>query len=111
MRMRKHSILNVDFSIKKPFWIFILGVQAILYFIFIWFTPRNISWQVLSLFSASFLIYWLLVKKVSNTTIQHIILVSILFRVIMLFGIPWLSDDFYRFVWDGFLSYKGMNPY
>ncbi|MFN3849314.1 MAG: hypothetical protein ACK4NY_07795 [Spirosomataceae bacterium] len=36
---------------------------------------------------------------------------SILFRGILLFSLPALSDDFYRFVFDGRLLAAGINPY
>lgn len=34
-----------------------------------------------------------------------------LFRLVFLCSIPFLSDDFYRFIWDGKLSLSGINPY
>jgi len=37
--------------------------------------------------------------------------VSFLFRAILLFSIPNLSNDFYRFIWDGRLIWEGFNPY
>ena len=36
---------------------------------------------------------------------------SILFRIILLFAIPNLSNDFYRFIWDGRMIWAGYNPY
>ena len=36
---------------------------------------------------------------------------GILFRVVWLFFFPQLSDDFYRFFWDGKLVMNGINPY
>ena len=36
---------------------------------------------------------------------------AILFRVILLLAIPNLSDDFYRFIWDGNLLASGINPF
>jgi hypothetical protein len=31
--------------------------------------------------------------------------------LLLLFAVPALSDDFYRFVWDGRLLFNGINPY
>ena len=42
---------------------------------------------------------------------KWIIAASITFRAVLLFNIPILSDDFYRFVWDGHLTAFGINPY
>ncbi len=37
--------------------------------------------------------------------------IAILFRLISLFAIPNLSQDFYRFIWDGRMILEGFNPY
>jgi hypothetical protein len=36
---------------------------------------------------------------------------ALLFRLLLLFAVPALSDDFYRFLWDGRLSLEGINPF
>ncbi len=36
---------------------------------------------------------------------------AVVFRFIFLFSIPALSDDFYRFLWDGHMIRMGVNPY
>ncbi|MBA2421681.1 MAG: DUF2029 domain-containing protein [Chitinophagales bacterium] len=36
---------------------------------------------------------------------------AILFRLLFLFSIPSLSEDYLRFIWDGALWIKGVNPY
>lgn len=36
---------------------------------------------------------------------------GIVFRLIFLVAIPNLSQDFYRFIWDGFVVLEGSNPY
>jgi alpha-1,6-mannosyltransferase len=36
---------------------------------------------------------------------------AILFRVLLLFTEPTLSDDVYRYIWDGHLLNRGLNPY
>jgi hypothetical protein len=36
---------------------------------------------------------------------------GILFRFCLIFSIPALSDDFYRFVWDGRIQQLGFNPF
>lgn len=42
---------------------------------------------------------------------NHIFALGVLIRIGFLFFSPNLSDDIYRFVWDGQLSAHGMNPY
>ncbi|MEW7290105.1 mannosyltransferase [Aquimarina sp. 2304DJ70-9] len=36
---------------------------------------------------------------------------ALLFRIVFLFAIPNLSQDFYRFIWDGRMLLEGFNPY
>lgn len=47
----------------------------------------------------------------NRPSIKHIFIAGILIRIVLLFAFPNLSDDIYRFVWDGQLTAKGMNPY
>ena len=37
--------------------------------------------------------------------------IGVLYRVLFLFSIPALSQDFYRFIWDGHTILAGLNPY
>jgi len=41
----------------------------------------------------------------------NILVLGILVRFILIFSFPQLSDDIYRFVWDGWLTRMGYNPY
>ena len=41
----------------------------------------------------------------------HILGLGLIIRIGILFAFPNLSDDIYRFVWDGQLTAHGMNPY
>jgi hypothetical protein len=40
-----------------------------------------------------------------------ILLPALLFRLTVCFSLPALSDDFYRYLWDGHLSINGLNPF
>lgn len=48
-----------------------------------------------------------------KTPIKNNVLVAVgvFFRLILLFSIPNLSQDFYRFIWDGRMLLSGLNPY
>ena len=46
--------------------------------------------------------------QLSNKTL---FILSIVFRLIFLLAIPNLSQDFYRFIWDGRMIFEGFNPY
>ena len=74
-----------------------------------YFTPRHAFGQLFGLYSALFVVYFFLVKTIKNP--REIFFTGIFFRLLLLFSIPALSDDFYRFVWDGRLLINGFNPY
>ncbi|MFN0212819.1 MAG: hypothetical protein ACKVT2_01075 [Saprospiraceae bacterium] len=50
-------------------------------------------------------------KPFSEPQIRQLLLFGIGLRVILLFSIPNLSDDYARFLWDGHLTVAGINPF
>ena len=49
--------------------------------------------------------------KSKTISIKNLIGLAVLFRIIFLFATPNLSQDFYRFIWDGRMLFEGFNPY
>ncbi|MGI9165325.1 MAG: hypothetical protein ACR2G5_02885 [Pyrinomonadaceae bacterium] len=47
----------------------------------------------------------------SRSTLVLVIVFAALFRLNILFAPPYLSDDIYRYVWDGRVQATGVNPY
>lgn len=93
----KHSLLVILLSV-------------IAYYLFAYTTPRTNFSKVFTYYSLLFIGFGLL-YKFSNLSIKWLIISGILFRFILLFCIPNLSDDFYRFLWDGRALINGINPY
>jgi len=59
---------------------------------------------------------WLLatraaVRPGSRTSMPVVLLVTVLLRLVFLATAPALSDDIYRYVWDGRVAGAGINPY
>lgn len=55
---------------------------------------------------------WIVVRaRSSNSTLLIAIAFAIVFRLSILFAPPYLSDDIYRYVWDGRVQAAGINPY
>lgn len=77
------------------------------------FVDRTNSFQLLGLFTIAFGAYsWLTFNQYTSDKLVHrLIVVGILARVFLVFFVPNLSDDFYRFVWDGRLLNLGINPF
>ncbi|MBT8270894.1 MAG: DUF2029 domain-containing protein [Bacteroidia bacterium] len=81
------AYLYFGYALDRADFYELFGIYSLLFGFFIWMSFRykkNIKWLVVS---------------------------SILFRALLLFSIPKLSQDFYRFIWDGRLILEGINPY
>tara|TARA_R110002096_G_scaffold407290_2_gene605738 strand:+ start:8026 stop:9366 length:1341 start_codon:yes stop_codon:yes gene_type:complete len=63
------------------------------------------------IFSIPFALYFYLIKNISNSQIKPFLGMAVLFRILFLFSIPSLSDDYFRFIWDGQLMANGINPF
>ncbi|NNE56139.1 MAG: hypothetical protein HKN32_08970 [Flavobacteriales bacterium] len=74
-------------------------------------TERSNFFQLFALFAALFAGYWWISKHKNAFNLKQIIIVGLLFRVSLLLMTPNLSDDFWRFIWDGRLLSAGNNPY
>ena len=78
-------------------------------------TMRVENVKVQLLFAALFMVYGILVflatKRNWKTTLSDLFLAGLLLRILLIFSTPNLSDDFYRFTWDGYLITEGYNPF
>lgn len=66
--------------------------------------------KLISLYSALFFLFYKLVQ-ITKGNFKLLVGLTILFRLLFLFTIPNLSQDFYRFIWDGRMILEGFNPY
>ncbi len=71
---------------------------------------RSQSVSLLVSFSAFFLTY-LGIVRLKDLNLNIIIGLGIASRLALFFTLPSLSDDFYRFYWDGILSNHNINPF
>jgi len=90
--------------------VFLILISTILYFVFAYFLERTDFNKLLFLWFALFGCFYLLIKS-KNISTSTLIGLVVLFRLIFLFSIPNLSQDFYRFIWDGRMILNGFNPY
>lgn len=90
----------------------VFALSAILYFYFAYFLERTQTFHVLIIYTALFGMYlWVIARKWEAKDLQTLIYSAIAFRVLLLASFPNLSDDIYRFVWDGKLIDAGINPF
>lgn len=74
-----------------------------------YFTNRANFPQLLGLFILAFGIYFYAIRQ--NLNLKTGLLAALAFRLMLLFSWPALSDDYFRFIWDGSLVAAGLNPY
>lgn len=72
---------------------------------------RENFYGLVTCFTLLFTAYLFIVKGAKKETLNQLLVVSILYRLFFLFSIPTLSDDYFRFIWDGQLLANGVNPF
>ena len=103
-------MVNATFfkSYKIPFLFTLLSVAF--YISFAYDLLRTDYIKLISLYSALFFLFYKLIQN-RKTDFKFLIGIAILFRIVFLFATPNLSQDFYRFIWDGRMILEGFNPY
>ena len=86
---------------------FIPLITGAIYIFVGYFTTREQSFQFLFLTFGLFGLSYFSLQKIS---LNQILWQGLLYRGLLLFTLPWLSQDFYRFVWDGLLLFNDLNP-
>ncbi len=99
------------FLISKNTQLYIsIVLSALLYVCVSYFLERNqFALLVLSFLSLFGLTYWIL--KLKTDSFAFLVGIALLFRLLLLFTMPNLSQDYFRFIWDGRLISEGLNPY
>ena len=85
-------------------------ISCVLYVWFAYGLERTEALKLVALFVALFVFAYQIIKT-SGFYFRILVISAILFRLLFLFAIPNLSQDFFRFIWDGQMTLAGMNPY
>ncbi|MEQ9187138.1 MAG: hypothetical protein RLP15_05335 [Cryomorphaceae bacterium] len=91
-----------------------IALVAVLLYLFaeialLFLTPRNETVQLLTVYFALCGAYLVLYQEVRS--IQSAAFLGVMFRIIAWLAFPTLSDDLYRFIWDGAVTLEGVSPY
>lgn len=70
---------------------------------------REQSWSLLIAYISAFVSYFFIVQE--KESFKLLFGVGILVRLSLFFSMPSLSDDIYRFIWDGTLLSNGIDPF
>ncbi len=86
-------------------------ISFVCYYFLGYVIPRYDTLPLLASVGILFLAYFWIIKNSDDQSTSFWIMVSLVFRVSLLFSLPQLSDDFYRFIWDGRLLASGHHPF
>ncbi len=96
---------------QKPLTYLALIVSLIIYCLFAFWFERYETTKLFIAFGTLFISYLWIARTNDPHEISFWFYTSILFRFCFLFSIPHLTDDFYRFIWDGRLLAAGYHPF
>lgn len=88
----------------------LIAVSLTLYSLFAYTLERTQTTLLLGMYALLFSGF-LLLSRYGKLHFKTLLIAGILFRLVMLFAAPNLSQDFYRFIWDGELILLGIDPY
>lgn len=74
------------------------------------FTPRHHFYELTKIWVTLFGLSWIILNH-QKFNLSHILITGILFRLLLIDVLPWMSQDYFRFIWDGRLLHNGINPY
>lgn len=90
--------------------IFLLLASLSFYYVFACKLERSDFIRLLTLYAALFFFCFKLIQF-EKWNLKFLLTAGLLFRLAFLLAVPNLSQDFYRFIWDGRLLLAGINPY
>lgn len=88
----------------------ILFFCSLIYFYCAYYLNRS-DFEILMLCYTLLFSGYIYIAKKPTFNFKEIVAYAVFFRLIFLFSVPPLSDDFYRFIWDGRMIIDGVNPY
>ena len=99
-----------DFLKNHKFSILLFITAIAFYWSFAYDLNRADFIKLISLYTGLFFISFKLIQLEKNN-FWFLAGVAVLFRLVFIVAMPGLSQDFYRFIWDGQLVLDGINPY
>lgn len=85
-------------------------LSFLLYFWFFYFQQRSEFITLFLVYTVLFAMFLRLIEHLKNN-LKALAFIALIFRLLCLVSLPNLSQDFYRFIWDGRLMANGFNPY
>jgi alpha-1,6-mannosyltransferase len=80
------------------------------YLAFAYDLERTDFFKLLTLYGGLFFLSWKFFQM-QRYNLKILLAAAVIFRLLFLFALPNLSQDFFRFIWDGRFLLEGINPY
>jgi len=84
--------------------------SVLLYIAFAYDLVRTDYIKLITLYTALFFLFYKLVQ-INKNNFKFLAYAAFVLRAVFILAIPNLSQDFYRFIWDGRMILEGFNPY
>lgn len=98
---------------NQQLWKWLFASVFLLLIVQLGYEVRQSDFQlIVSWFGGAFMLYvFILRSQLTQQQLNFWLAIAIFARFLLLFSIPNLSDDVYRFIWDGRLWLNGINPF
>ncbi len=85
-------------------------LSTVFYFSFAYDLERTHYTKLISLYVFLWVLF-LAILKLAKENVKQLAIIAFLLRAVFIVAVPNLSQDFYRFIWDGRMILEGFNPY
>ena len=96
---------------KSWFWYVTIFLTLVAYFMLGYLINRHQTMPLMLCFGVLFLIYGYWIRQLENLPFKTFLVLAVCSRFLFAFSLPQLSDDYFRFIWDGVLWLNGINPF
>lgn len=96
---------------QKPLYYVLIIIAATGYGFIAFSIERWETHYLIPVYGILFMGYAWIIRDAQPGNVTFWLATAFLFRIMFLFSIPTLSDDFYRFIWDGRLWNAGYHPF
>lgn len=94
---------------SKKSWVYLL-LSLLIYLLFAFVFERK-DFEILFVFYTLLFLITSKIIKIEKDNFKMLLVLSLIFRMLFLFQLPTLSQDYFRFIWDGRMIFEGLNPY